>query len=272
LRSTLRTLKSASRSAAASLELPVLAEVAARGDALAVHGGQTRGHPARVAGRRGLQGLEGAGQVPVIGGGERHPLALPLHHHPGGDGLHAAGGQPGADLLPQHRGDLVAVEAVQDAPGLLGVDELQIDLAGVAHRVLDRLAGDLVEHHALGRDLRLEHLVQVPRDGLALAVLVGGEQEFVGFLEQVLELGDLLALVGVDQVERLEVAVHVHAEPAHRGALVLLGHFVGARGQVPDMADRGLDGVTRSEVALDRLRLGRRLDDDQPASRPARVR
>jgi len=120
--------------------------------------------------------------------------------------------------------------------------------------------------------MRLEGTLGLPRDGLALAVLVGGEQEFVGFLQEVLELGDLLALVGVDQVQRLEVAVHVHAEPAHRGALVLLRHLVRAGRQVTDVADRGLDGVTRSEVALDRLRLGRRLDDDQPAGRPARVR
>ncbi len=52
----------------------------------------------------------------------------------------------------------------------------------------------------------------MPGDGLALAVLVSGQQEFVGVLEQLLELADLLPLVGVDDVERLEIVIHVHAE------------------------------------------------------------
>ena len=46
--------------------------------------------------------------------------------------------------------------------------------------------GDLVEHHAL--DLhplgRVEDLEQVPGDGLALAILVGGEIELVGLLQR----------------------------------------------------------------------------------------
>ena len=32
--------------------------------------------------------------------------------------------------------------------------------------------------------VRLEHLEQVPRDGLALAILIGGEVELVGVLQQ----------------------------------------------------------------------------------------
>ena len=36
----------------------------------------------------------------------------------------------------------------------------------------------------LDRDLGLEHLQQVPGDGLALAVLVRREEELVGVLEQ----------------------------------------------------------------------------------------
>jgi hypothetical protein len=61
--------------------------------------------------------------------------------------------------------------------------------------------GDLVEDHPLDRHLRLQHLEQVPGDRLALAVLVGREVELVGVLQQRLELGDLLLLVGGDDVE-----------------------------------------------------------------------
>ena len=59
---------------------------------------------------------------------------------------------------------------------------------GLATASLDRVLGDLVEHHPLDRDLGLEHLEQVPGDRLALAVLVGREVELVGVLEQLLEL------------------------------------------------------------------------------------
>ena len=81
--------------------------------------------------------------------------------------------------------DLVPVQPVEDAPGLLGVDQVDWSmLARVGHRGLDRRLGDLVEDHPLDRHLGLERLDQVPGDGLALAVLIRGEQELVDVLEQ----------------------------------------------------------------------------------------
>ena len=62
---------------------------------------------------------------------------------------------------------------------------------------------------------------QVPGDGLALAVLVRGEVELVGVLDQRLELADLLLAVRADDVERLEVVVDVDAEARPGLALVL---------------------------------------------------
>ena len=62
---------------------------------------------------------------------ERHPLALALHHEPRRDRLDAAGRQPLHHLLPQHGRHLVAVEPVEDPSGLLGVDEMLVDLAGL---------------------------------------------------------------------------------------------------------------------------------------------
>ena len=96
----------------------------------------------------------------------------------------------GADAAPQHRRHLVPDEAVEDAPALLRLDQLHVELAPVRDRVVDRLAGDLVEHHALDRHLGPEHLDEVPRDGLALAVLVGREVELVGALQRAPQLGD----------------------------------------------------------------------------------
>jgi hypothetical protein len=70
-----------------------------------------------------------------------------------------------------------------------------------------------------------------------------------------------------DHVERVEVVVDVHAEVGPRRGALLLGELVPgllAR-QVADVADAGLDGVARAEIARDGLRLGRRLDDHEAA-------
>ena len=65
--------------------------------------------------------------------------------------------------------------------------------------------------------LRLQHLEHVPADRLALAILVGREDELVGVLQRLLQLGDDLLLVGVHDVHDVEVVVGVDAgEPAVR--------------------------------------------------------
>ena len=136
-------------------------------------------------------------------------------------------------------------------------------VARLVERALDRLLRDLVEDHAPHRHLRLQHLEQVPGDRLALAVFVGREQELVGLLQELLQLADLLLLVRVDDVERLEVVLDVDAEPRPLLLLVLLGDVGGALGEVADVADARLDDEVVPEVALDRPRLRGRLDDHQ---------
>jgi hypothetical protein len=116
--------------------------------------------------------------------GERHPLALALDHQARGDGLHAARGQPGIDLAPQHRRHLVAVEPVEDAAGLLRVDEVECRGRGCcAARWIASLVISWKTIRLTGT-LGLSTSQQVPGDGLALAVLIGGEQQLVGVLEQ----------------------------------------------------------------------------------------
>lgn len=248
-----------------ALEPPVGAEVTALRDPLAVDRREARDQLGRVGGVTGAAGAEGAGEVPVLGGTEGDALALPLDDEPGGDGLHATGGQPRHDLLPQDRRDLVAVETVEDAAGLLGVDHALVQLARVGDGLADGVLGDLVEDHPVDRDLGLQDFLEVPRDGFALAVLIGGEVELVGLGEKLLELPDLRLLVGVDDVDGLEVVLDVDPEAAHLAG-VLLGHLGGAAGKVTDVPDARLDHVAGAEVALDRLRLGRRLDDDESAA------
>ena len=138
-----------------------------------------------------LRGLASApassvrGDVPVRRRPERHALAFALHDDARRDGLHAARRQLRHDLLPQHRADLVTVETVEDAAGLLGVDQVGVEFAGVLRRPR-RIAGSVISWNTIRRtgNLGLEGLEEMPGDGLALAVGVSGEEELVGVLEQ----------------------------------------------------------------------------------------
>src|SRR5690606_34557999 len=113
-------------------------------------------------------------------------------------------------------------EPIEDTPGFLGIDEVEIELAGLLDRREDRVFGDLVEDHALDRHLGLEHLAQVPGDGLTLAVFISGEQELVRVLERALELGDRAArAVTRKLVIRLEAILDVHREAPERALLHL---------------------------------------------------
>ena len=129
-------------------------------------------------------------------------------------------------------------------------------------RALDRVLGDLVEHHAPHGDLRLEHLAQVPGDRLALAVLVRREQELVGLGELLLQIRDDALLVGVDDVERLELVLDVDAELAVLRPLLLRDVRRPLR-EVADVADARLHDEVAAEVAGDGPRLGGGLDDDE---------
>ena len=102
----------------------------------------------------------------------------------------------------------------------------------------------------------------MPGDGLALAVVVGGEVELVGALEGLAELGDGLLLVGVDDVVGLEPVLDVDRELAV-GALLLSGRQLGGLGQVADVAYGGLDVEVVAQVCGNGTDLVGGLDDDK---------
>ena len=102
----------------------------------------------------------------------------------------------------------------------------------------------------------------MPRDRLALAVLVRREQELVRIGEVLLELRDDLLLARVDDVVRLEVLLHVDTERAEALALAL-GNVGRSVRQVTNVAHARVDREVAPEVAGDRPRFRGRLDDDE---------
>ena len=215
----------------------------------------------RLIGCRGRPGVERGGDAPVLGSPECHALPLALHDEAVGDTLHSPRGEPWRHLAPQHRRDLVAVETVEYAPRFLRIHQPPVEVAWVVDGLADGSGGDLVEHHAAHRDLRVEHLQQVPRDGLALAVLIGGEIELVGVAQQRFQASDLVT--GCHHIDRFEAVVGVDAQRRPRLGLVGGRHLGGVAGQIPDVADGGFHHVLVAQQARDRARLRGRLDDDE---------
>ena len=123
--------------------------------------------------------------------------------------------------------------------------------------MLDGVGGDLVEDHPLDRHTRVEHLEQMPRDGLTLAILIGREIELVGLLQERLEVLDLVLLVGRHHVERLEMVLGVDAETRPLHTFICRRDLGRLRREIAHVADRRLDDELVAEEATDGPSLGR---------------
>ena len=201
--------------------------------------------------------------APPARGDEGQAGALALDEEPHGHRLDPAGAEAGLDLAPEHRGDVVAEESVDDAPGLLGAHEVHVHIPSLGQGVFDGAPGDLVEDQAPHGDLGLEDLQEVPGDGLALAILIGCEVELRGLREQGLELLDLLAPALGQDVERLEAVLDIHRRARPLLPPVGIRDLRGALRQIAHVPDRGLDGVVIPEELGDGAGLGGGLDDDE---------
>ncbi len=244
---------------ASTLQLPGRVEVLPAGDPHPVHRHQGGGETVAVAVGPGELALD----VPVRGRPEGHSLTLPFHEDAGSRALHASRRQLGLDLLPQDRRHLVTEQAIEHPPSLLGIDQPPIQVTGRLEGGTNGRRGDLVEHHPLYLHLGIEDLEEVPSDGLPFPVLVGGQIQHVGLLEQALEGPDLLLLLGGDDVQRLEVVLGVDSQASPLLTPHRLGHVGRVAGQVAHVADRRFHDEILAEEVGDGARLGGRLDDDE---------
>src|SRR5581483_3038652 len=199
--------------------------------------------------RRRIAGLQFRREGPVLLGLEVFDLLLAVDDHLHRHRLHATGAETAADLVPHQRGELVADEPVEDAPGLLRVDLVHVDLGGMLDVPAHRVAGDLMEEDAADFfRVAAEEVHHMPADGLPLAVGVGGDVNGVGFLCRRLQLADDLLFSREHFVGGLE------------------GFLVDAQlalGKIADVSHRRLDDVVLPDELVDRLRFCGRFDDDE---------
>ena len=189
---------------------------------------------------------------PVFARHERRDLILALADHPQRGALHPSRGQPRTHLLPEQRRQIEPDQKVEGAARLLGVHEVDRQASRLGHRFAHGILGDLVEHHALHLfavegPVRLQKLMQVPGNRLALAIGVGREVQGIGLLEGTHDGVDVL-LIALDHLV-------FHREVMLRVDGAFLGH------QIPNMTVRGENFEVLAEVFLDGFRLGRRFHD-----------
>ena len=180
--------------------------------------------------------------------------------------MNASRGLSSAHPTPQHGRDLKPIEAVEDAPGFLGIHEGNIEFPGLVRRLGNAVLGDFVEHHALDRDGGLQDFEQVPRDGFAFAVLICCEQNFGGGLGSTLQIGNgFLAAISGDVVGG-KVVFEVDTEFSG-GTLFHIRRQIPRVSKVAHVTHGGHDLIAIAQVLPNRFRLCWRLDDDELLTR-----
>ena len=118
-------------------------------------------------------------------------LTLTLDDEAESYGLDASGGKATADFVPEQGRDLETDKAVQDAAGLLGIDEIPVDFAGMLESFQHGLLGDFVEGDAVdGLGLHFvaasavgiaaKFFGEMGGNGFAFAVRIGRQVDGVG--------------------------------------------------------------------------------------------
>ena len=95
---------------------------------------------------------------------------------------------------------------------MLGVYQVHVNRSRVFNRLEDGVFGNLRKHNALGRfGLEFEGLVQVPRNGFSLSVLIRREPYHFGLGGGLLEFLDELFFVVCDDVFGFKPLVNIDA-------------------------------------------------------------
>jgi hypothetical protein len=191
---------------------------------------------------------------PVLYRPKRTDLALAFDNQTYRHGLHATRGKSAPHFIPEQRRNLIAHQPVEHAARLLRIDEILIHVPRMLERFLHGLFSDLVKGYAanlfllFGRRTQLN--CEMVCDRLALAVRVRRQKDLIGLGRRPLQLRDDFLLARRNNQRRLKCAAfQFNTNVVFR--------------QVHDVAHRGQHLKALAQILLNRLRLGRGLDDHQ---------
>ncbi len=150
--------------------------------------------------------------LPVILAHEALDLGLAVADEPECDRLDSAGGAGARKLAPKHWGQGEPDEIVERPARQVGVYQRRVDVARVCHRVEHGLLRDRVEYDppdrlVLQRALLAQHFQDVPGNRLAFTIGVGGEDEAIGVLHRLGDLGQALVRRRVDGPRHREILI-----------------------------------------------------------------
>ena len=188
-------------------------------------------------------------KLPVLFLIEITDFVLPVHHHADRGRLHTPCRKPGLDGAPEHGRKLIADDAVKHTSRLLCVHQILVDFSWILNSVAYNIFGDFIEGHAFCLLIRqIKQLLQMPGDSFSLAVRVRCKINDAGFLRIRLQLFNQRKFVAHGYIFRFK-GFKVNAERAFR--------------EIPEVAHGGLDLIVFSQILFNRLRLGRRLYDNE---------
>ena len=209
-------------------------------------------------------------------GGEDADTFVPVHKDLEGGRLDTAGRQPRHQALTEQRRQLIADDAIQETPRHLGTHERLVDRAGLLERGKHRRSRNLREGDPpKPRRVAAQDVRQVPGNGLALAVEVGGQIDGAGTAGR-LKLTNNVFLAGNDLPRRPPAVGDIEAHAgAGRGAgtgrrrprcrLALPACSLGRK--VSDMSERSPYGIGVTQDLVDLAGLAGTLYDDKRALR-----
>ena len=171
-------------------------------------------------------------------------LFFAIHHQPSGHRLHTACGQAPSNLFPQQRRQLIAHNAVQNAPGLLGIHQILVNGPWILNTGVYHILCDLIKCNTMYLILvQIQQVFQVPRNCLSLTVRVSCQIHALNLFSGFSEIGNYGFLALQRHILGLKIVIDIYT------------HF--AFGQVPQMAHAGLYLIIRAQIFSYGLRLCR---------------
>ncbi len=140
-------------------------------------------------------------------------LPFPIHHKPERNALHPPCRQTAVDFSPKDGGELEAYQAVQYAACLLGVYKVHVYVTRILDGAKNSVFGDFVEDYSAYFFLwNFKYIRKMPRDGFSFAVLIGCEQNQLGFICKFFQLRHHPLLFIRNYIFRLESILYIYTK------------------------------------------------------------